>query len=920
MSEFLGSWGDMAQAAILVTVDFSWQSTLLIAAVLGMMKLFRVRGVSVRYFLLVCALFAVGVLPFVNVVWTRADVTRFSVRRISGEGGAAVQTIGRGVPRQEGGPARETPPGTAEEGSSSGEAASSYESTSSMQRDWQGGVGTLARGAKVHRYALLFGVWGVGILVGFSRVLWGYRKLRRLRASCRPEGDASVLAAYEEALRSARLRRKPRLLASPHIPMPMTVGVLDPAVLVPDRLGERLSFEKLKMVLLHELVHVEQRDLLVALYQRLLNVVWFFHPFIRYLNNRTAEVCEDRCDGLVLERTGEPAAYAKAVMEILGKAGAYPRLPAFVAAGLQRRPRLALRIRSILDGIPVGSLPRWGVPAGVISACFLAGLLSFVTILSGLEIPRSYESVAISGIVQNQRGDPVEGAKVYAFRGGSWASFGRVRTAVDGRFDIAGLLPGPFGMNAEAEGYAPSLLLGVAGGTKDVKFVLGEGGAIAGKVFSEGGHPESGIMVTAGHYTNLLHSVWARTDANGVYRIPHLGEGTYRVQVPVTCSPSVYGRLVTDGRLGDRMVRVQDGETTEGVDFLLVPGPSVSGRVTYHRTGEPAARIPVTLRGPCVMDTVTSAEGRYVFQGVPPGRYWVTVDLEEYAGVSQGPSFDVVMEEDARDIDVTLTRKGALSVVVQDETGHPVPGAEVRCESRQPGLWTDEEGRCRFGSLSREWDRTVWADHPEYALSFVRVGPMEEGEDREITVRLSRGGTLRGSVTDWEGEPVWGARVRFFAGNEPIIWGPEGARTVFTNREGAYRVERLPPVRSRVVVDHSEPRFIPKTSIVEVREGDVTTWDVSVDRGGTVMGHVVDRQGAPVKGVQMQVWPLKFHPWEIRTDERGVYRADHLSPGEYRVSVWMHHYGWEPSGAEQRSVRILEGEIANADLIVDWDK
>ena len=141
--------------------------------------------------------------------------------------------------------------------------------------------------------------------------------LRGIKATCHPVEDASLLAAYEEAQYAVGLRRKPRLLVSEEISAPMAVGIVDPVVLVPDGLGEALSSEELVMVLLHELVHIKWRDLLMGLYQQLLTVIWFFHPLVRYLNRRLSQVCEDRCDGLVLERAHAPVVYARALMELL---------------------------------------------------------------------------------------------------------------------------------------------------------------------------------------------------------------------------------------------------------------------------------------------------------------------------------------------------------------------------------------------------------------------------------------------------------------------------------------------------------------------------------------------------------------------------------------------------------------------------
>ena len=235
-----------------------------------------------------------------------------------------------------------------------------------------------------------------------------------------------------------------------------------------------------------------------------------------------------------------------------------------------------------------------------------------------------------------------------------------------------------------------------------------------------------------------------------------------------------------------------------------------------------------------------------------------------------------------------------------------------------PGQQTDREGYCRLQNVRTEWpDREMlWVDHPEHAFALLPVEPIKEGEDRKIEVRLSRGGMLRGRVTDWEGKPVPNARIRIFGLAEHPAWP---VRAAFTNRRGEYRMDRLAPGMLKIVVDHPEPLFAPEAYTVETRKGEVTTWDVSVRRGGTLVGRVVDRQGRPVKGIEIDISPWTFYQWEVRTDEEGFYRADHLPSGEYRVSVMMPYHLWHRAREEAKTVHIVAGSAAKADLVVEND-
>ena len=475
---------------------------------------------------------------------------------------------------------------------------------------------------------------------------------------------------------------------------------------------------------------------------------------------------------------------------------------------------------------------------------------------------------------------------------------------------------------------------------QDGRSIPSGSGAITGKVMSEGGVPLSDVLVKAEFGSGHIRFVRVTTDQNGVYRMSDLADGMYYVFVRESGSPSVHGRLVAHPEHGDRIVRVREGETTEGVDFLLVPGRSVSGRVMYREMGTPAAGVPITLTGQERMDVVTDEEGGYVFTGVPPGRYTFWTDLDGYA-VPYRSSFEVTIEEDLSDLEVSLIRKGTVSVVVRDEEGRPIPGAEVRyyglLSRPVPDPRTDEEGRCRFEDVRMEEQNptTLWVDHPEHAFAFLLIDPIQGGEDREIEVAVSRGGTLEGRVTDWAGKPVSGARVRVRGPGRFGRWHPYLGKTAFTDENGAYRVEHLPPNARdvnrnyhikdlpldalKVVVDHEPLQFMPALFTVKVREGEVTRRDVSVRPGGTLMGQVVDGEGYPVKGVGIGIRPVGIRPRDIRTDEDGFYRVEYLSPGEYKVWTRTPYDSWHSRDVKVEVAQVVEGEVARVDMVMESD-
>ncbi len=117
------------------------------------------------------------------------------------------------------------------------------------------------------------------------------------------------------------------------------------------------------------------------------------------------------------------------------------------------------------------------------------------------------------------------------------------------------------------------------------------------------------------------------TDANGVYRLTGLPAGSYWV-MPVTTVFVEVSRKVTIG----------DGETADGIDFELVKGGVITGKITdvdghplieervYLFDAEPASNQTAEKNGYLRFhDGQTDDRGIYRIFGVTPGRYKVAV-------------------------------------------------------------------------------------------------------------------------------------------------------------------------------------------------------------------------------------------------------------------------------------------------------
>ena len=162
-----------------------------------------------------------------------------------------------------------------------------------------------------HRFSVLSLVAFVlagGIAV---RVLWlgigllRLRRLRRMGVAAEP-GDAHVELAADLGI-PAEIRFLDGLT------QPVTFGVREPVILLPDALREHAP-EIQRAVLYHELLHVRRRDWVWLLAEEAVRTVLWFHPAIWWLVSRVQLSREEVVDDLVVRATGERRTYVKALL------------------------------------------------------------------------------------------------------------------------------------------------------------------------------------------------------------------------------------------------------------------------------------------------------------------------------------------------------------------------------------------------------------------------------------------------------------------------------------------------------------------------------------------------------------------------------------------------------------------------------
>ncbi|MCA9061193.1 MAG: M56 family metallopeptidase, partial [Planctomycetaceae bacterium] len=157
-------------------------------------------------------------------------------------------------------------------------------------------------------------IYLAGVIAMLLRLATSMVSVHRLRSRAAAVIDRQALLMLKDAAVRIGVRNIPRLCQSTDVAMPMVIGIVRPMLLIPTAMLLRMSPDDLQCVLMHELSHVRRWDLLVNLYQRLAESLFFFHPAVWYLSRRISYEREQCCDDLVVRNGAERMQYVNTLL------------------------------------------------------------------------------------------------------------------------------------------------------------------------------------------------------------------------------------------------------------------------------------------------------------------------------------------------------------------------------------------------------------------------------------------------------------------------------------------------------------------------------------------------------------------------------------------------------------------------------
>lgn len=189
---------------------------------------------------------------------------------------------------------------------------------------------------------ILFALWATGAAWGLVSLLRAGVTLRRWKRFARPIA-ADQLPLSRAALGNCEVRE------SAMVSVPMVAGILQPCILLPEGLRDRLPREQLALLLMHESIHARRGDTWLVLLQRLIQALYFYNPVVHWMSRAIDRERECSCDDRAIRAARESTVdYASCLVRVTREIASH-RAPALAVGAVRGASQLKLRVERLLS-------------------------------------------------------------------------------------------------------------------------------------------------------------------------------------------------------------------------------------------------------------------------------------------------------------------------------------------------------------------------------------------------------------------------------------------------------------------------------------------------------------------------------------------------------------------------------------------
>ncbi|MEZ5941671.1 MAG: M56 family metallopeptidase [Planctomycetaceae bacterium] len=226
-------------------------------------------------------------------------------------------------------------------------------------------------------------LWLSGAIFVVATTLLSHWRFRSKLAALEESTDERLTSLLQSCQREVWTLQRLRLVECDLVNQPAVVGIWSPCLLLPSHCLN-LSDAQLRLIMLHELMHVRCWDVVANWLLVLVRAMQWWNPFFWLAQHFFVDLREQSRDAMVLRHVhGEPQ-QQKTYSELLLELAARPQSRGWTVAlpvsllgflsGWFRRTSIASRLRAIANGTKLQHWWHWGLVVGLMLVVAIIGL------------------------------------------------------------------------------------------------------------------------------------------------------------------------------------------------------------------------------------------------------------------------------------------------------------------------------------------------------------------------------------------------------------------------------------------------------------------------------------------------------------------------------------------------------------------
>lgn len=148
-------------------------------------------------------------------------------------------------------------------------------------------------GIQIKLYQVVLFIWLVVIAFLLMKRLYELYRVKKMLKNIPTIKNDNDNLILNKILKEKNIKKSIKLYRSSDISSPMLICLIKPTIYIPNL---ELSNKELEYILLHEVNHYIRKDYLKKLFMTILQIVFWWNPFMKVLLNRYDHILEIQCD------------------------------------------------------------------------------------------------------------------------------------------------------------------------------------------------------------------------------------------------------------------------------------------------------------------------------------------------------------------------------------------------------------------------------------------------------------------------------------------------------------------------------------------------------------------------------------------------------------------------------------------------